>query len=159
MEVEKRRMLRVSKLADYGTVVMASMAREPHRVHSAADMATRVGLAAPTVSKILKTLARNGLVTSSRGAKGGYRLHCDPAQISVAQIIDAMDGPIGMTECSSTPGMCSQEAACTVRANWQTINHIVLDALQRVTLEQMTRPIAHAVPLAALKRRPVAPLA
>ena len=151
-------MLRVSKLADYGTVVMASMAREPHRVHSAADVATRIGLAAPTVSKILKTLARNGLVTSSRGAKGGYRLRCDPAQISVAQIIDAMDGPIGMTECSTTPGMCSQEAACTVRANWQTINHIVLDALQRVTLEQMTKPIAHTVPLAALKRTP-APLA
>ena len=151
-------MLRVSKLADYGTVVMASMAREPDRVHSAAEMATRIGLAAPTVSKILKTLARNGLVTSSRGAKGGYRLHCDPAQISVAQIIDAMDGPLGMTECSITPGMCSQEAACTVRANWQTFNHIVLDALQRVTLEQMTRPIAHTVPLAALKRAPAAPL-
>ena len=151
-------MLRVSKLADYGTVVMASMAREPDRVHSAAEMATRIGLAAPTVSKILKTLARNGLVTSSRGAKGGYRLHCDPAQISVAQIIDAMDGPLGMTECSITPGMCSQEAACTVRANWQTINHIVLDALQRVTLEQMTRPIAHTAPLAALKRAPAAPL-
>ena len=85
-------------------------------------------------------------------------MHCDPAQISVAQIIDAMDGPLGMTECSITPGMCSQEAACTVRANWQTINHIVLDALQRVTLEQMTRPIAHTVPLAALKRAPAAPL-
>ena len=151
-------MLRVSKLADYGTVVMASMAREPQRVHSAAEVAVRIGLAAPTVSKILKTLARRGLVTSSRGAKGGYRLRCDPAQISVAQIIDAMDGPIGMTECSITPGMCSQEAACTVRANWQTINHIVLDALQRVTLEQMTRPIPRTVPLAALKRTP-APLA
>ncbi|HSU44906.1 MAG TPA: SUF system Fe-S cluster assembly regulator [Casimicrobiaceae bacterium] len=152
-------MLRVSKLADYGTVVMASMAREPHRVHSAAEVANRIGLAAPTVSKILKTLTRHGLVTSSRGAKGGYRLRCDPAQISVAQIIDAMDGPIGMTECSTAPGVCSQEAACTVRANWQTINHIVLDALQRVTLDQMTRPIAHRVPLAALKRMPAAPLA
>jgi FeS assembly SUF system regulator len=150
-------MLRVSKLADYGTVVMASMAREPARVHSATEVAARIGLAPPTVSKILKMLARNGLVTSSRGAKGGYRLGCEPAHISVAQIIDAMDGPIGMTECSTTPGMCAQEAACTVRANWQTINHIVLDALQRVTLEQMTKPIAHTVPLAALKRTP-APL-
>jgi FeS assembly SUF system regulator len=151
-------MLRVSKLADYGTIVMASMAREPHRVLSAAEVATRIGLATPTVSKILKTLARNGLVTSSRGVKGGYRLRCDPAHISVAQIIDAMDGPIGMTQCSTTPGICTQEAACTVRANWQTINHIVLDALQRVTLEQMTRPIPQTVPLAALKRAP-APLA
>lgn len=145
-------MLRVSKLADYGTVVMASMARDPHHVHSAAEMAARIGLAAPTVSKILKLLARNGLVTSSRGAKGGYRLHCDPAQISVAQIVGAMDGPIGMTECSTTPGACAQEAACTIRPHWQTINHIVLEALQRVTLEQMTRPIAKRVPLAAPKR-------
>lgn len=151
-------MLRMSKLADYGTVVMASMARDPQRIHSAAEVATRIGVAAPTVSKILKTLARSGLVTSSRGAKGGYRLGWDPAEISVAQIIGAMDGPIGMTECSAMRGICAQEAACTVRANWQTINHIVLDALQRVTLEQMTRPIAHTVPLAALKRAPAAPL-
>jgi FeS assembly SUF system regulator len=151
-------MLRVSKLADYGTIVMASMAREPARLHSAAEVALRLGLATPTVSKILKTLARNGLVTSSRGAHGGYRLRGDPAQISIAQIIDAMDGPIGMTECSTTPGMCMQEAACTVRANWRSINDIVLDALSRVTLEQMTKPVPHVVPLATLKRaaRPVA---
>ena len=146
-------MLRVSKLADYGTVVMASMARDPGRVHSAADMAMRIGLAAPTVSKILKMLARSGLVTSSRGAKGGYRLRCDPAEISVAQIVGAMDGPIGMTECSTGPGICAQEAACTVRANWQTINHIVLDALSQVTLAQMTKPLAPRVPLDHLKRR------
>ena len=151
-------MLRVSKLADYGTVVMASLAREPARLHSAAEVAGRIGLATPTVSKILKTLARNGLVTSTRGAHGGYRLRGDPAGISIAEIIDAMDGPIGMTECSTTPGICTQEAACTVRANWRSINHIVLDALSRVTLEQMTKPIAHSVPVATLRRtaRPLA---
>ena len=151
-------MLRVSKLADYGTVVMASLAREPARLHSAAEVAGRIGLATPTVSKILKMLARSGLVTSSRGAHGGYRLHGAPADISIAQIIDAMDGPIGMTECSTTPGVCTQEAACTVRANWRSINHIVLDALSRVTLEQMTKPIAHSVPVATLRRtaRPLA---
>src|SRR5690349_10421903 len=110
-------MLRVSRLADYGTVVMASMARDPGRVHSAAEVATRLGLTTPTVSKILKTLARSGLVSSSRGAHGGYRLPRDPAHITVAQIIGAMDGPIGMTECSTTPGVCTQEAACAVRAN------------------------------------------
>lgn len=145
-------MLRMSKLADYGTVVMASMARDPQRIHSAAEVATRIGLATPTVSKILKTLARSGLVTSSRGARGGYRLGCDPADISVAQIIGAMDGPIGMTECSAMRGICAQEAACTVRANWQTINHIVLETLSRVTLEQMTKPIARTVPLVPIER-------
>jgi FeS assembly SUF system regulator len=151
-------MLRVSKLADYGTVVMASMARDPLRLHSAAEVASRIGLATPTVSKILKTLARSGLVTSSRGAHGGYRLCGDPSHISIAQIIDAMDGPIGMTECSTTPGVCTQEAACTVRANWRSINHIVLDALSRVSLEQMTKPIPQLVPVETLKRsaRPAA---
>ena len=151
-------MLRVSKLADYGTVVMASMARDPLRVHSAAEVATRIGLGTPTVSKVLKTLARSGLVSSSRGVNGGYRLPRAPGEITIAQIIDAMDGPIGMTECSTTPGVCTQEAACTVRANWRSINHIVLDALSRVTLEQMTKPIAHSVPVATLRRtaRPLA---
>jgi FeS assembly SUF system regulator len=147
-------MLRMSKLADYGTVVMASMARDPQRIHSAADVAERIGLAAPTVSKILKTLARGGLVTSSRGAKGGYRLRGDPAEISVAQIIGAVDGPIGMTECSTMRGMCAQEPACMVRTNWQTINHIVLETLSRVTLEQMTKPIPRAVPVASIKPPP-----
>jgi FeS assembly SUF system regulator len=146
-------MLRVSKLADYGTIVMASMAREPHRVHSAAEVAIRIGLAAPTVSKILKTLARSGLVTSSRGAKGGYRLRCDPAQISVAQIIDAMDGPIGMTECSTIPGLCSQERRCTVRDNWMRVYEIVLGVLQGITLEQMTRPAAGTVKVEAIRGR------
>jgi FeS assembly SUF system regulator len=148
----------VSKLADYGTVVMASMAREPARLHSAAEVASRLGLATPTVSKILKTLAKSGLVTSSRGAHGGYRLHGAPSEISIAQIIDAMDGPIGMTECSTMPGICTQEAACSVRANWRSINEIVLDALSRVTLEEMARPVVHTVPLEMLKRaaRPLA---
>lgn len=146
-------MLRVSKLADYGTIVMASMAREPQRIHSASDVAMRIGLAAPTVSKILKTLARNGLVVSLRGAKGGYRLPRPAAEISVAQIIGAMDGPIGMTQCSTRPGLCPQESACTVRANWQSINHIVLDALQRVTLEQMSAPLSRSVAVGAIARR------
>jgi FeS assembly SUF system regulator len=147
-------MLRVSKLADYGTIIMASMARDPHGIHSAADVATRIGLGAPTVSKILKMLARKDLVVSQRGARGGYRLRCPPADISVAQIIGAMDGPIGMTECSTTPGLCVQESDCTIRANWQTINRIVLEALQRVTLEQLSQPVAQKVPVIAITRKP-----
>src|SRR5690349_2573403 len=145
-------MFRVSKLADYGTVVMASMARDPQRVHSAAEVATRIGLAAPTVSKILKTLARSGLVSSSRGAKGGYRLPRAPAEITVAQIVHAMDGPIGVTECSTTHSLCAQESACSVRANWRSINHLVLETLSRVTLEQMATPLPQTVPLTAIRR-------
>ena len=127
-------MLRVSRLADYGTVVMASMARDPGRVHSAAEVAMRIGLTAPTVSKILKTLARSGLVSSSRGARGGYRLPRDPAHITVAEIIGAMDGPIGMTECSTTPGVCTQEAACARRETLESAHHILPKTPSRLTL-------------------------
>lgn len=148
-------MLRMSKLADYGTVVMTAMAREPEATHSAAGLSARLGIGTPTVSKILKALAREGLVLSTRGAHGGYRLPDHPSRISVAQVIRALDGPIGMTECSSIPGLCNQEKRCTVRANWVRVNEIVLEVLQGITLEQMTRPAHGAVKVDAIGgRRP-----
>ena len=148
-----KQMLRMSKLADYGTVVMTAIAREPDRIHSAADVAVQTGLTLPTVSKILKTLAREGLLVSLRGAKGGYMLLRAPQEISVAEVIGAMEGPIGVTECSSAPGLCLQESGCSVRANWQRINRIVLQALERITLEHMTQPIAQMVDVSAIKSR------
>jgi FeS assembly SUF system regulator len=135
-------MLRMSKLADYGTVILTTMVREPQRIQSAAEIAARIHVAIPTVSKILKILTSGGLVTSMRGARGGYLLARSPAQISVAQIIEVMDGPIGMTECSITPGLCTQESECPVRANWQKVNQVVLQALQQVSLAQMVQPVA-----------------
>lgn len=134
-------MLRMSKLTDYGTVVMTSMARAPDHVYSAANLAVQTGLALPTVSKVLKTLTRARLLISVRGAKGGYTLARTPREISIAQVINAMEGPIGMTECGSVPGLCLVESGCAVRANWQRINQMVLQALDRITLEQMTQPI------------------
>ncbi|HET9651786.1 MAG TPA: SUF system Fe-S cluster assembly regulator [Usitatibacter sp.] len=145
----------MSKLADYGTVLMTLMAREPEAVHSAASLAARLPIGAATVSKILKILAREGLVVSIRGAQGGYRLPHPPSRITVAQVIRALDGPIGMTECSSVPGLCSQEKRCTVRANWVRVNEIVMDVLDGITLEQMTRPVHGAVKVEAIRgRRP-----
>lgn len=144
-------MLRMSKLADYGTVVITSMARAPDRIHSAANVADQTGLALPTVSKILKILAREGLLVSVRGAKGGYLLTRAPREISIAQVIGAMEGPIGVTECSSAPGLCLQESGCNVRANWQKINSIVLQALERITLEHMTWPISQTMEISMIK--------
>jgi len=146
-------MLRISKLADYATVVMTAMAREPAAVHSAAGLSARLGVAAPTMSKILKMLAREELLVSVRGAGGGYRLRAPPSQISVAEVIRAMDGPIGMTECSSIPGLCTQEKRCTVRDNWMRVNEIVLQVLQGITLEQMTRPAHGTVKVEAIRGR------
>jgi FeS assembly SUF system regulator len=144
-------MLKMSKLADYGTVILTTMVRNPEHLKSAAEIASAIHVPVPTVSKILKMLAREGLVLSLRGAKGGYMLSRPANEISVAEIIQAMDGPIGMTECSITPGLCTQESNCTVRANWQRINRIVMQSLEQITLDEMIRPIAQPVDTRALR--------
>ena len=133
-------MLKLSKMADYGTVVMTAMVTDPQTSRSASEIAATIRVPVPTVSKILKILGRGGLVVSLRGAKGGYRLARAAEAISVAEIIHAMDGPIGMTECSITPGLCQQEGDCAVRANWQRINSAVVDVLQKITLAEMLAP-------------------
>ncbi len=128
-------MLRVSKLTDYATVVMTVLAdgaaagREP--VLSAQDVATRAHLELPTVSKLLKQLAHANLVESFRGVNGGYRLAREPARITIAEIVIAMEGPIGMTECSAHAGLCDHESHCGVRVNWQSINQAIAQALEK----------------------------
>lgn len=135
-------MLRLSKMADYGTVVMTAMIRDAQRSRSAPEIAAAIQVPVPTVSKILKILARGGLLVSLRGAKGGYLLARPAERISLADIIHAMDGPIGMTECSVTPGLCVQETGCAVRANWQRINQAVIGVLQNITLAEMINPVS-----------------
>lgn len=144
-------MLRLSKMADYGTVVMTTMINEPERSRSAAEIAAAIHVPVTTVSKILKILARGGLVVSLRGARGGYMLSRPANQISLVDVIKVMDGPIGMTECSVTPGMCSQEPGCVVRANWLRINTAVLGVLQEITLDQMIAPVARPAEVSPMK--------
>ncbi len=134
-------MLRMSKLTDYGTVVMTYLAAAPGRWHTATEIAGEVHIAAPTVSKILKTLSRHGLVLSHRGVKGGYTLARAASEITMAEVISAMEGPFGLTECSSNPGLCLQESSCSVRANWQKVNEAIRRALEGVTLAEMIEPI------------------
>ncbi len=131
-------MLRLSKLADYGSQIMTHMARDKH-VHSASEIAESLGITVPTVSKILKMLARQNLVASVLGAKGGYTLSREPSEISIAEIINAMDGPIALTECSST-SVCSRESVCSTRGNWQGINQIILGTLEKMKLAEMIEP-------------------
>jgi FeS assembly SUF system regulator len=133
-------MLRVTKLTDYATVVMTVLASAPDRVHSAAELAELAHLEAPTVAKLLKPLAAAGLVEGFRGARGGYRLARAPQDISLADVVQAMEGPIGMTECSIAEGQCGIEHQCGVRANWRRINDVVAEALQQVSLAQMLAP-------------------
>jgi len=142
-------MLRVSKLTDYATVIMTVLA-DAADVLSAQDVAVRARLELPTVSKLLKQLAHAELVESFRGVNGGYRLARAPQQITIAQIVTAMEGPIGMTECSAHVGLCDHESHCGVRVNWQRINHAIANALESVTLADMLKPPprrAGAIPL------------
>ncbi|HEX7965147.1 MAG TPA: SUF system Fe-S cluster assembly regulator [Gammaproteobacteria bacterium] len=135
-------MLRLSKLTDYGTVVLAEMAREPKRLYAAAELAAALHLAAPTVSKLLKQFARAGLVSSQRGAKGGYSLARPAEQITAVHIIDAIEGPVAITQCSMTHSRCGIEAVCGIGHNWQRISLAIRDALKGVTLAQLARPVA-----------------
>ena len=143
-------MLRLSKLTDYGTVIMTHMARQPARVYSAAEVATAIGVTVPTAGKILKTLARENLLQSLRGAHGGYLLSRPPDQISIAQVIDALEGPVGVTECSAALGLCSQESSCSLRANWQRVNQVIRHVLSELTLADMAQPVFQPVDVVAL---------
>ena len=133
-------MLRVTKLTDYATVVMTVLAARPGEVLSAPELAEQAGLEAPTVAKVLKPLAAAGLVAGFRGANGGYRLARTAAEINLVEIVEAMEGPLAMTECSVHDGQCGIEASCGVRANWRRINDVVADALRGVSLAQMLGP-------------------
>src|SRR5690554_1959682 len=98
------------------------MAQDSARVYSASELAQVLKLGQPTVSKVLKLLTQHQLVTSSRGPKGGYMLGRPPEQISVAEVIDALEEqPFGLTECTAVPGACLVEADCHIRTNWQRI--------------------------------------
>lgn len=137
-------MLRISKLSDYGTVIMAQMAGSPSRLYSATDLAELLGLGLPTVSKVLKALGRRTLVTSMRGAHGGYQLARPASTITVADIIDALEEqPFGLTECSANSGSCELETGCRIRANWVNISTVVRRALEDVSLADMVEPAPH----------------
>ena len=137
-------MLRVTKLTDYASVVLTVLASDPTAVLSASELAERAGLEVPTVAKLLKPLAQAGLVEGFRGANGGYKLARDAADISLVEIVEAMEGPLGMTECSVHAGQCGIEDSCGVRANWRRINDVVADALRGVSLAQMLGPMPPA---------------
>ena len=132
-------MLRISKLTDYAILMMVELARQGE-VLSAHALAERIGVEVTTASKVLKMLSGSGLLESFRGASGGYRVNRAAGEISVAEVIAAIEGPIAMTECSVEEGLCRQEDSCGLRGNWQRISMAVAQALQGVTLAEMSVP-------------------
>jgi len=130
-------MLRVTKLTDYATLVLTALAETPSSVLSASELAGRARLELPTVSKVLKPLAHAGLVESFRGSNGGYRLARAAETISLIEVVEAIEGRVGMTECSGEHSTCELESHCGVRGNWRHVNDVVADALRAVSLAQM----------------------
>ena len=142
-------MLRITKLTDYATVVLCALADAPARVHSAAELAETARLELPTVSKVLKPLAHAGLVTSFRGASGGYKLARVPAQISLIEIVEAIEGKLGLTECSGEHSSCEHEPHCGTRGHWHRVNEVIAGALRGVSLAEML-PVAKRKPARAI---------
>jgi len=130
-------MLRITKITDYGFILLAHMAnQEPGMLHNAKDLAAAIGIPLPTVSKVLKILTQGGILVSHQGSKGGYTLARKAADISAAEIIEAIEGPVAITDCSSTKGC---ERNCQVSPSWQQVNGAVLGALEDLTLADMAR--------------------
>ena len=126
-------MLRISRLADYATVIMRNMSLI-NRALSAAEIAQCTDIHLPTVRKLLKQLLKAGLLVSERGVNGGYQLAKDSKSISLADVIEAIDGPLALTECSHPAGNCAISKSCVNKENWLLINKIVKKALSEASL-------------------------
>lgn len=128
-------MLRITKITDYGFILLGHMARQ-HRdqLHNAKDLSAAIGIPLPTVSKVLKILTQGGILQSHQGSKGGYSLSKDAGEITAAEIIEAVEGPVAITDCSSADGC---ERNCPISPSWQRVNSAVIGALQGLTLADM----------------------
>jgi FeS assembly SUF system regulator len=136
--------IRLSKQTDYGIVLLTRFVDSGAKsTFAARALADTTGIPLPTVSKVLKLLVREDVLVSQRGARGGYSLARNPADISVVDIIYALEGGVGLTECVWSPGECEHEVTCRVGANWQIINDAVVGALRRISLLDMSGPLPH----------------
>ena len=132
-------MFKLNRLTDYGVVVMSQMSQDSDQVRTAPQISQNTGVPLPTVAKLLNTLAHERLVASRRGAAGGYSLARPPKQISVAEIIQALEGPIALTACvDGATGCCDVETVCPMRGNWDKVNAAIRGALSQVSLADMT---------------------
>jgi FeS assembly SUF system regulator len=136
-------MFRLNKLTDYGIVLMAHVARSPEDLpHTARSLSKASRIPLPTVGKLLRQLSERGLLSSHRGVKGGYNLARKPEAISVSDIVLALEGPIGFTECSVVAGLCNMERSCAIKINSQIIGDALRDALDQVMLADLNHEMA-----------------
>ena len=129
-------MLRMRRITDQGFVVLAHFIEAADgSLLTARNVSEEVGLPPATAAKVLKQLQRGGLLTSTRGLCGGYALACDPAVTTVVDVIEALEGPLGLTECSVGDTVtCESHDTCRLAGSWPAVNRAVLGALRGVTL-------------------------
>ena len=131
-------MIKVSKLADYAVVALATLAQSDAAQMTAGGISLKTGLPEPTVAKVLKLLAKDSIVQSIRGVNGGYKLAMSPEAISVAKIVSAVDGPITLTACvDGSSEVCGYQGKCSVKGRWNNVNHAIRGALESVKLSDM----------------------
>ena len=132
-------MLKLSKRADYALIAVRHLATHgAERSHSATDIAEACDISAPLLAKVLQRLAKHGLVTARHGSSGGYQLARAPKDISALEVISAVDGPLMITSCVTSHGICDQSTTCTVRDPLRRVNESILQVLGAVTISQMT---------------------
>lgn len=144
-------MLRITKLTDYATLLLACLSKAPQRIHSASELAELARLELSTVSKVLKPLSHAGLVEAFRGSQGGYRLAKPAAQISLFAVVEAMEGRLGMTECSGEHSHCEHEPHCGIQGHWQKVNAVIADALRAVNIAELGQQGRKTIPLRLAK--------
>ena len=131
-------MLRLARLTDYAILIAASLAERGGDSASARDLAQATGIPWPTVVKLLKLLTAAGVLRSSMGRGGGYALARSPDGIGLIEVIEAVEGPLGLTECSRETGDCRIQDACVTARHWLVINRAVRDALQGIRVADLT---------------------
>lgn len=147
-------MIRLSRMTDYGVVVMSQMSQQPDMT-TAPELAQATGLPIPTVSKLLKQLTKSGLVASHRGVNGGYSIARKLEDINAMEIIEALDGPVALTDCvDGAEDMCNVQSLCPLRGGWDKVNAAVRDALTEVTLAELCPPQNFIDPVGAPLDRP-----
>ena len=142
IELEDQKMLKISKLADYAVIILGSLVFDQPRVVSASWVANATHLELPTVSKILKLLAKAGLVLSLRGSGGGYQLTRGAKEVTVADVVSAIEGRLAVTECCAISNACMLNSLCTIKENWRAINKVIFSVLEGLTLYDMIHPLA-----------------
>lgn len=142
-------MFRLSKLSDYAIVLTSRIAGSKGFVVTARGLAAETEIPWPTVVKLLKMLTVGGVLRSIQGRNGGYALSRSPAEISITEVIEAIEGPIALTECNRETGDCAIQGSCQVHTHWLVINKAVRQTLAAISLADMSRS---TLPVAKIAR-------